>query len=156
VELFLSAAGVSATHVPYKGASELVNAVLGNQVNFGMPIFAVAYPHVKAGKLRALGVAAARRNATLPDVRTLAEQGLPGVELTSWGGLSLPAGTPDAVADRIYDVFSRLMKDPKVIAALTELGSQVAPSTPEGYVQVIRNEIEQTGRMMKSAKIAPL
>jgi tripartite-type tricarboxylate transporter receptor subunit TctC len=156
VELFLSAAGVSATHVPYKGASELVNAVLGNQVNFGMPILAVAYPHVKAGKLRALGVAAARRNATLPDVRTLAEQGLPGVELTSWGGLSLPAGTPDAVADRIYDVFSRLMKDPKVIAALTELGSQVAPSTPEGYVQVIRNEIEQTGRMMKSAKIAPL
>ncbi|SEK15786.1 Tripartite-type tricarboxylate transporter, receptor component TctC [Variovorax sp. OK605] len=156
VELFLNAAGISATHVPYKGASELVNAVLGSQVGFGMPIFAVAYPHVKAGKLRALGVAAGKRNASLPDVPTLAEQGLKGVELTSWGGLSLPAGTADPIAARIYEVFSRMLKDPRVIAAMTELGSQVTPSTPEGYLQVIRHEIELTGRMMKSASIAPL
>lgn len=156
VALFLNAAGISATHVPYKGASELVNAVLGNQVSFGMPILAVAYPHVKAGKLKALGIPAATRNATLPDVRTLGEQGLPNVELTSWGGLSLPAGTPDAIANRIYEVFDRLVRDPKVIAALTDMGSQVAPSTPEGYLQVIRNEIDLTGRMMKSARISPL
>ncbi|MFM9924411.1 tripartite tricarboxylate transporter substrate binding protein [Variovorax sp. H27-G14] len=156
VELFLSAAGISATHVPYKGASELVNAVLGNQVSFGMPILAVASPQVKAGKLKALGVAAAQRNATLPDVRTLSEQGLKGVELSSWGGLSLPAGTPDPIAHRIYEVFSRILKEPKVVTAMTELGSQIAPSTPEGYLQVIRNEIDQTARMMKSAKIAPL
>lgn len=156
VELFLNAAGITATHVPYKGASELVNAVLGNQVSFGMPIFAVAYPHVKGGKLKALGVAGAKRNPALPDVRTLAEQGLQGVELTSWGGLSLPGGTPDAIANRIYEVFSGLLKDPKVIAALTELGSQVMPSTPEGYLQVIKSEIDLTGRMMKSAKISPL
>jgi tripartite-type tricarboxylate transporter receptor subunit TctC len=156
VELFLHAAGISATHVPYKGASELVNAVLGGQVSFGMPIFAVAYPHVKAGKLKALGVAATRRNANLPDVPTLAEQGLQGVELTSWGGLSLPTGTPDPIAARIYEVFSQMVKDPQVIAAMTELGSQVTPSTPEGYLQVIRREIELTRQMMKSARIAPL
>jgi tripartite-type tricarboxylate transporter receptor subunit TctC len=156
VALFLNAAGISATHVPYKGASELVNAVLGSQVSFGMPIFAVAYPHVKAGKLKALGVAGTKRNASLPEVPTLAEQGLQGVELTSWGGLSLPAGTPDAIAARIYEVFSRMLKDPQVIASMTELGSQVTPSTPEGYLQVIRHEIELTGRMMASAKIAPL
>ncbi|MDM0010515.1 tripartite tricarboxylate transporter substrate binding protein [Variovorax sp. J22G73] len=156
VELFLHAAGISATHVPYKGASELVNAVLGGQVSFGMPIFAVAYPHVKAGKLKALGVAATRRNANLLDVPTLAEQGLQGVELTSWGGLSLPAGTPDPIAARIYEVFSRMVKDPQVIAAMTELGSQVTPSTPEGYLQVIRHEIELTRQMMKSARITPL
>lgn len=156
VELFLHAAGISATHVPYKGASELVNAVLGGQVSFGMPIFAVAYPHVKAGKLKTLGVAATRRNANLPDVPTLAEQGLQGVELTSWGGLSLPAGTPDPIAARIYEVFSQMVKDPQVIAAMTELGSQVTPSTPEGYLQVIRHEIELTRQMMKSARITPL
>jgi tripartite-type tricarboxylate transporter receptor subunit TctC len=156
VELFLHAAGISATHVPYKGASELVNAVLGGQVSFGMPIFAVAYPHVKAGKLKALGVAATRRNANLPDVPTLAEQGLQGVELTSWGGLSLPTGTPDPIAARIYEVFSQMVKDPQVIAAMTELGSQVTPSTPEGYLQVIRHEIELTRQMMKSARITPL
>lgn len=156
VELFLSAAGIQATHVPYKGASELVNAVLGDQVTFGMPIFAVAFPHVKAGKLKALGVAASRRNASLPDVPTLAEQGLRTVELTSWGGLSLPAGTPDPIAARIYDVFSHLLKEPQVIAAMTELGSQVTPSSPEGYLQVIRHEIELTRQMMTSAKIMPL
>ncbi|MDR6888470.1 Bug family tripartite tricarboxylate transporter substrate binding protein [Variovorax sp. 3319] len=156
VELFLNAAGVSATHVPYKGASELVNAVLGGQVSFGMPIFAVAFPQVKAGKLKALGVAGTRRNASLPDVPTLAEQGLQGVELTSWGGLSLPAGTPDPIAARVYEVFSQMLKDPQVIASLTELGSQVAPSTPEGYLQVIRHEVELTAQMMKSARISPL
>jgi tripartite-type tricarboxylate transporter receptor subunit TctC len=156
VELFLNAAGIRATHVPYKGASELVNAVLGGQVSFGMPIFAVAYPHVKAGKLRALGVAGAKRNANLPDVRTLAEQGLQGVELTSWGGLSLPAGTPDPIAARVYEVFSSILKAPRVVASLTELGSQVTPSTPQDYLQVIRNEIAVTDRMMKSAKISPL
>jgi tripartite-type tricarboxylate transporter receptor subunit TctC len=156
VELFLNAAGIRATHVPYKGASELVNAVLGGQVSFGMPIFAVAYPHVKGGKLRALGVAGAKRNANLPDVRTLAEQGLQGVELTSWGGLSLPAGTPDPIAARVYEVFSSILKEPRVVASLTELGSQVTPSTPQGYLQVIRNEIAVTDRMMKSAKISPL
>jgi tripartite-type tricarboxylate transporter receptor subunit TctC len=156
VELFLNAAGIRATHVPYKGASELVNAVLGGQVSFGMPIFAVAYPHVKAGKLRALGVAGAKRNANLPDVRTLAEQGLQGVELTSWGGLSLPAGTPDPIAARVYEVFSSILKEPRVVASLTELGSQVTPSTPQDYLQVIRNEIAVTDRMMKSAKISPL
>lgn len=156
VELLLNAAGVSATHVPYKGASELVNAVLGGQVSFGMPIFAVAYPHVKAGKLKALGVAGARRNANLPDVPTLAEQGLQGVELTSWGGLSLPAGTPDPIASRIYEVFSRALKDQRLIASMTELGSQVSPSTPEGYLQVIRHEIDLTGRMMKGANIQPM
>jgi tripartite-type tricarboxylate transporter receptor subunit TctC len=156
VELFLNAAGISASHVPYKGASELVNAVLGSQVGFGMPIFTVAYPHVKAGKLKALGVAGTRRNASLPEVPTLAEQGLPGVELTSWGGLSLPVATPDLIAARIYDVFNQMVRDPQVIAAMTELGSQVTPSTPEGYEQVIRHEIELTRQMMKSARIAPL
>ncbi|MGJ7545868.1 Bug family tripartite tricarboxylate transporter substrate binding protein [Variovorax sp. LT1R16] len=156
IELFLNAAGISATHVPYKGASELVNAVLGSQVSFGMPIFGVAYPQVKAGKLKALGVAGTQRNASLPDVPTLGEQGLKGVELTSWGGLSLPAGTPDPIAARLYEVFSQMLKDPHVVASLTELGSQVSPSTPDSYLQVIRHEVELTRQMMKSARISPL
>ena len=156
VELFLQAAGVQATHVPYKGASEIVNAVLGNQVNFGMPIFSVALPHVQGGKLRALGVAGTKRNAALPQVPTLAELGLRGVELTSWGGVSLPAGTPDAIAARIYEVFGQALKQPSVIAALTELGSEVSPSTTEAYVQGFASEMELTERMMKTAKLQPL
>jgi tripartite-type tricarboxylate transporter receptor subunit TctC len=156
VELFLHAAGAQATHVPYKGASELVNAVLGNQVSFGMPIFSVAFPHVQGGKLRALGVAGSKRNASLPQVQTLAELGLRGVELTSWGGVSVPAGTPDAIAARLYEVFSQALKQPAVITALTELGSEVSPSTPEAYVQAFASEIELTERMMKTAKLQPL
>lgn len=156
VELFLNAAGIQATHVPYKGASELVNAVLGQQVSFGMPIFSVAYPHVQGARLKPLGVAGPKRNGVLPQVPTLVEQGLRGVELTSWGGLSVPAGTPDAIVARIHEVFDRVLKQPSVIAALTELGSEVSPSTPGAYVQAFASEIELAGRMMKSAKILPL
>ncbi len=156
VELFLSAAGVQATHVPYQGASELVNAVLGKQVTFGMPIFSVAYPQVQATKLKALAVAASKRNAALPNIQTFAEQGLRSVEITSWGGLSVPAATPDAIVSRIYEVFSRVVKQPSVVTALAQLGSEVTPSTPEVYVQAFESEIELTKKMMKSAKISPL
>lgn len=156
VELLLHAAGVQATHVPYKGASELVNAVLGDQVTFGMPIFSVAYPQVKASKLTALGVAAPKRNARLPEVKTLAEQGVRGVELSSWGGVSLPAGTSDEIAARVYDAFGKALQQPAVIAGLTELGSEVSPSTPEAYVALFRSEMELTRRMMKTASISPM
>jgi tripartite-type tricarboxylate transporter receptor subunit TctC len=156
VELFLKSAGIQATHVPYKGASELVNAVLGKQVTFGMPIFSVAYPQVKADRLTALAVAGRKRNAALPDVMTLSEQRVGGVELSSWGGLSLPAGAPDPVVARIREAFARALGQPEVVRALTDLGSEVSPSTAEGYVDVFRNEIDLTRRMMTTAQLTAL
>jgi len=148
-ELFLSATGTQALHVPYKGASDLVNAIMGRQVTFGMPIYAVAHPLVKAGKLRALAVAGGQRNPVAPQVPTLAEAGVKGVELTSWGGLSVPAGTPDAVVAALYKAFGEALAQPKVVAALQENGGLVEVRDGTAFLQSIRQEMQQTETMMK-------
>jgi tripartite-type tricarboxylate transporter receptor subunit TctC len=155
VELLLAALGVQATHVPYKGASELVNAILGNQVSFGTPILSVAYPQIQAGKLKALAVAGAERNPKLPGVPTLAELGVKGVELTSWGGISVPAGTPDAIAARIRTAFEKALAMPAVQAGLTENGGQAAPLAAPEYTRGFTKEMQLTEAMMKQATVQP-
>lgn len=110
VELMLSETHARATHVPYKGASELVNAVLRNQVNFGMPILSMAHPQNVSGDLKALAIAGSVCNPQLRQVPTLAELGLPGVELTSWGGDSVPSGTSDAIAVPIQSAFEQAVR----------------------------------------------
>lgn len=156
VELMLSEANVSALHVPYKGASELVNAVLGNQVAFGMPIFGVAYPQVQAGKLRALAVAGPRRNPLLPQVPTLVELGMKDLVLVSWGGISVPRATPDAVVARVEAAFAQAMKDPKLIASLQEQGAVVDVQNSATYTAGFRREMALTETMMQRARLEPM
>ncbi len=156
VELFLSATGTQAMHVPYKGASELVNAVMGRQVAFGMPIFAAAYGMLSTGKLRALAVAGSQRNPKAPNVPTLAELGIPGVELTSWGGVSVPAKTPAAVVGRISSGFTEALKNPDVVARLEEQGGWVDVQGPAAFVQSIREEMRITAAMMKKIGLEPV
>lgn len=149
VEMLLTSAGAQATHVPYKGASELVNAVIGDQVTFGAPIFSVAYPLIKADQLRALAVAGSKRNPTLPGVPTLAEAGIKGAELSSWGGISVPAGTPEAVVEKIRRAFQQALNQPKVIAALQQQGGLVDIQDSAAYVQGFKHEMSFTEAMMK-------
>ncbi|MGH6626646.1 MAG: Bug family tripartite tricarboxylate transporter substrate binding protein [Burkholderiaceae bacterium] len=155
MELLLSTVNVQATHVPYKGASEIVNAVLGKQVTFGMPIFSVAYPQIQAGKLKALAVTGPARNPALPKVPTLTELGVRGVEITSWGGISVPAGTPDAVVAKVRSAFDRALKQPAVVAALVESGGQITPQGPEAYTRGFTQEMALTEVMMKRAGLQP-
>lgn len=155
-ELFLSVTGTKAMHVPYKGASDLVNAILGHQVTFGMPIFSAAHPMIKAGRLRALAIAGARRNPVAPQVPTLAERGIAGVELTSWGGISVPAGTPDAVVDTLYKAFSEALRQPKVIASLQGNGGLVDVRDGAAFVQSIQHDMQQTAAMMKQLGLQPV
>lgn len=156
MELFLHTSQTRAMHIPYKGASELVNAVLGRQVMFGMPIFSVAHPMVTAGKLRLLAIAGSRRNPVAPQVPTLGELGIAGVELTSWGGLSVPAGTPDAVVGRIYEAFSAALKQPKVMASLQENGGLVDVRDSASFTQSIRQEMRLTQAMMRKLGLQPI
>lgn len=156
MELLLSALQARALHVPYKGASELVNAVLGKQVVFGTPILSVPFQQIKAGQLRALAVAGARRNAMLPDVPTLAELGVRDVELASWGGVSVPAGTPDAVVERIRAAFMAAMQQPRVVEALKAQGGSVDLRDAEAYVRGFTQEMAVTEAMMKRTGLAPM
>ena len=154
-ELLLTALDVQVMHVPYKGANEIVQAVVGEQVNFGLPIFSVAAPLVQSGKLRALAVAGPVRNPRMPEVPTFAELGVRGVELTSWSGVSVPKGTPDAVVAKIRSAFERALKEPKVIAAMERDGGRVDSAPEAAYVQAFKNEMAFTESIMKKIGLQP-
>lgn len=154
-ELILKQTGVQALHVPYKGASESANAVLGKQVDFALTISSVSLPHINGGKLRALAVTAPQRNPRLPQVPTLAEAGIPGVSLVSFGGLSLPAGTPAPIVQRVAEALRKALANPEVRAKLEANGAAVVASSSEEYAQNLRSEIALTEKLMKVAGIAP-
>jgi len=156
VELLLSETGTQALHVPYKGASEIVNAILGRQVIFGMPIFSVAWPLVKSGKLRALATAGSARNPVAREIATLAEQGIAGVVLISWGGLSVPAGTPGPIRQTIFQAFSQTLNQAEVIAKLQENGSAVNLGDTVTYTENLRQEMRLTETMMKKLGLQPI
>lgn len=153
-ELMLATAGVSATHVPFKGATESVNAVIGKQVDFALAISSVALPQVQAGKVVALAVSGPQRHPKMPQVPTLQEAGV-AMSLQSFGGLSVPAGTPAAVVARIGDALARALATPDVRSKLEVNGGHAAPSTSEQYTELMRAEISQAEKLMKAAKLDP-
>lgn len=152
-ELMLSTAGVNALHAPYKGASESATAVIGKQVDFALTISSVAVPHITAGRLVPLAVTGPQRNARQPNIPTLAESGWPGVHVTSFGGLSVPAGTPAPIVKRLSEALSQALAIPEVRAKLEAQGGSVAPSTPEELRDALFAEIGLTERMMKLARL---
>lgn len=152
-ELMLNAAGVGATHVPFKGASESLNAVIGKQVDFALTVTSVSLSQWKAGKVAVLAITAPRRNPALPQVPTLAEQGLKGVDLVSYGGLAVPTGTPPAIVKRINEAMREAMTRPEFKATLDAQTATASPSSPEEYAEIMRSEIALTERMMKAAQL---
>jgi tripartite-type tricarboxylate transporter receptor subunit TctC len=153
-ELMLAAVGVEATHVPFKGANDSVNAVIGKQVDFALAITSVALPQTESGKMLALAVTAPKRHTRLPSVPTLNEAGVP-VTLTSIGGLSVPAGTPAPIVKRLGEVLNQTLARPDVRAKLEALGGSITPSTPEEYTAALRDEIAMTEKLMAAAKLEP-
>ena len=152
-ELMLGMAGADALHVPYKGASESATAVIGKQVDFALAISSVAVPHIAAGRLVPLAVTGPQRNARQPHTPTLAESGWPGVHITSFGGLSVPAATPAPIVKRISEALTKALAIPEVRARLEAQGGTVAPLNPEEYRDALFAEIGLTEKMMKSAKL---
>ncbi len=151
-ELMLEASGVEATHVPFKGANDSVNAVIGKQVDFALAITSVALPMIDSGKLRPLAVTAPQRHGRMPNVPTLAEAGVK-VTLTSIGGLSVPAGTPAPIVKRLSETLNQALTRPDVRAKIDALGGRITPSTPEEYTAALRDEIATTEKLMAAAKL---
>lgn len=149
VELLLSELKCKATHVPYKGATDLVNAVLGKQVLFGAPVFSVAYPHVQNGRLIALAVVGQQRNDKLPQVRTLTELGISNVNLASWGGISVPKQTPEAITTTLRSALETVLAQPKVRQAVEMDGGKVQILDSASYTQAFKQELLLTEAMMQ-------
>jgi tripartite-type tricarboxylate transporter receptor subunit TctC len=112
-----------------------------------------AQPHVRAGRLRALGVTSATRSATMPEVPTLAEAGVSGYEMNPWFGLFAPAGTPAAVVARIHADVTRTLARPEVRERLMTIGAEPMRGTPEQFAAMIRADLDKWGRLVKSAGI---
>ena len=152
-ELLLNTVGATALHVPYKGASESATAVIGKQVDFALTISSVAMPHLAAGRLTPLAVTGPQRNPRQPQTPTLTESGWSGLQLTSFGGLSVPASTPASIVKRLSEALTLALTQPEVRARLEANGGNVAPASPEAYREALQAEIGLTERMMKSAKL---
>jgi len=153
LELVQIKAGIKVVHVVYKGAGPALIAVIGGdaQLLFGGP--GVFMPHLKAGRVRALAIGSLQRIAILPEVPTLNESGLPGMETGSWYGLVAPAGTPAAVVKLINAAAVKVLNMPESGARLAADGAIVSGNTPEQFGQEIRAESAMWGRVIKQAGI---
>ena len=150
-ELFKSMTGVDMLHIPYKGSAPAVTDLLGGQVNMMFDNIPSSLPHIRAGKLHALGVTGPKRSPLLPDVPTIAEAGVPGYESYVWFGIVAPAGTPHEIIAKLHAELAKAAVTPSFHDRLTEQGYDVLSSTPEQMAGSIRNEIAKWGKIVKAS-----
>lgn len=143
-------AGIEWTHVPYKGSAQAITDLIAGSVHVMCDSVAASLPQIRAGKLRALAVVGARRSPLLPDVPTVAEAALPGFKVESWTGLMAPAGTPKPIIDRLQQEIVRTLADPVVSKRLADAGFRPQSSTPEAFVQQIRDDLGQWAAVVKA------
>jgi tripartite-type tricarboxylate transporter receptor subunit TctC len=153
METFKYAAGVDFTHVPYKGAPQAVTDLVGGRVNVTMNSIAPVLAHLKAGRLQALGVAALKRSALLPNVPTIDEAGVPKFESSSWLGLLAPAKTPVPILSRLREAVVKAVQSPEVRSRLQAQGAEVGPGTPAEFAALIKREYELNAKVIKLAGV---
>lgn len=156
LELLAFRSGVKFTHVPYKGSGPAIQDVIGGQVDMMFDTSVVAGPHIQSGKLRAIAVTSAKRLASLPDVLTVAESGLPGLsnfEVLSWQAIFAPAGTPAPVVDRLHKDISRILAEPEMKGKLKGFGMEPASMTLSQIGDFQRAEVAKWAQLIKAADI---
>jgi tripartite-type tricarboxylate transporter receptor subunit TctC len=151
-ELLKAMAGINIVHVPYRGAAPALTDVLAGQVPVLFDNLPSTLPHIRDGGLRALGVTATKRAATLPDVPTIAEI-LPGYEASVWYGIAAPKGTPPEIVDKLNRAVNATLADPKVQARLADLGGDPMPMTPAEFGTLVANETEKWSKVIHTAGI---
>lgn len=149
--LFSHMTGVSMAHVPYRGASEAVTALLGRHVQLTFATAPSAVPFVRSGQLRALAVTTAARIAALPEVPTMIEAGVAGYEVAGWNGLVGPAGLPAPIVARLNAAVVKIVKDPAMRQFLLEQGADPATGTPAEFGAYIRDEVAKWANVVKTS-----
>jgi tripartite-type tricarboxylate transporter receptor subunit TctC len=153
-ELFNYMAGTRIVHVPYKGTGQALPDLMGGHVAimFGSTSFV---PHVKSGKLVALGVTGAARSPALPEVPTIAEAALPGFEVTAWNALFAPAGTPEPIVKRLNALVREGLAQPEAKTTMDKQGLDATPSTPEELGRLVRAELDKWAKVIKASGMKP-
>jgi tripartite-type tricarboxylate transporter receptor subunit TctC len=153
-ELFKMMTGVNMVHVPYRGSPPALSDLLGGQVQVMFDVVSSSLDHIRAGKLRALGVTTATRSEVLPDVPTVG-QFVPGYEASAVGGIGVPRGTSAEIIDRLNTDINAALADPKIKTRLVDLGNEVLAGSPADYGKLIATETEKWGKVVKFANIKP-
>ena len=153
MELFNSMAGTNIVHVPYQGAPAALTDVMTGRVQMMMPNIPSALPFLRSGKLRALAVVTAKRTSLFPDLPTVDESGLPGYVNESWWGLFAPAGTPDAVINRLNTEMRKILELKEVKERLLELGLEADPTTPAELAALVRAGMPKWAKVVKESGV---
>lgn len=152
-ELFNQMNNVKLVGIPYKGGAPATVDVVAGHIQLMFNSIITAMPHVRSGRLRALGVTSRKRTSAAPEVPTIAEQGMPGFEVSGWYGVLAPAGLPSEIVVRLNTEMNRAMSDPAVINRLAGDGVDAATATPDEFAARVKNEIEKWGKVVKAAGI---
>ena len=152
-ELMFLTKNIKATHAPYDGAGPLSAAIMGGEIQLAFINVSSSINLAKAGKLRAIGVSTAERSSLIPEVPTVAESGLPGFNVVSWGGLDAPAGTPANIIKLLADTSLAALATPDFKEALAKVGNEPFPADSKEYAAFLKNEVDIWAKVVKSAGI---
>lgn len=153
-ELFKDATGAQMTHIPYRGSGPAMVDLMGGQVQIAFETASSVIPHIKSGKVRALAVLSARRNPQLPDVPTMAEAGVSGVEMSAWYGIYMPSGTPAAVQQRVHDSVNAVLAMPETQTRLQAIGADINPMSQAQFAQFHQAENQRYAGIIKKNHIS--
>jgi tripartite-type tricarboxylate transporter receptor subunit TctC len=151
--LFLSMAGAEALHVPYKGGAPAVADLVAGRLNLMMANLTTAQPHIRAGKLRGLGVGKAKRSPLFPEMPTISEAGVKGYEANNWNGVVAPTGVPRAVVDRLYRDITATLKETAITDRMQAAGLEPIGDSPAEFAQYLKAEAAKWGQLVKTAGI---
>ena len=152
-ETFKIATKTNITHVPYKSTAQALSDTVAGQVDAMFPTLPLAIQHLSGGKIRALGLASASRSPMAPDIPTLAEVGIPGVEVETWFGIFLPAKTPAAIIKKINEITGSILSQPEYRSRLESQGFKVIGGTSADFSKFYMTEIDRYGRIVKEANL---
>ena len=152
-EILKKAAGIDIVHVPYKGTADASRALLAGEVDVYFDGTSTAVQNWKAGKVKLLGPATDKRLAVLPDLPTLAEQGLPGLDIVGWQGLFAPGNLKPELAEKIATVFRKALQSPGIVKMIESNGNEVSGAGPKEYADIVRKDYERWGEVIRGAGI---
>lgn len=155
IEQLADSSGASLMHVPYKGAAPAITDLMGGQVDGFFGDIPGLIGHVRVGKLKAIGLASTRRHPALPDVKTLAEQGIANVDTNNWYALFAPVKTPAATVQALSEAVRRALNNPALKARLLDSGAEPAPSTPAELATLLKHDTEKWAKLIRDKKIKP-
>ncbi len=155
MELLKSMTGTHLVHISYKGAQQAITDVIGGQIPIVCEVISTILPHVRGGRVRALGVTSLTRLPLAPELPTLDEAGLPGFEITNWSGYALPARVPRDIVLRLNAEINQAQLSPFGSKAIVDRGATIVGGTPEQFAEHVRRETQKFGKLIKSAGIKP-